>query len=276
MRKGFRPSLDELWGSTYIASHGFDTIEENYGTDTIVVPTGYTIDDVTFYRVNDAYGPTNHLGIIIQGLGEIEVMSHFSNTAYAVENMHFLDDNSTISLTDLSITTLGTAGNDTLTPPTTNASTNDIMDGREGNDTLQGGAGNDTYIYSAGHDTINETGSGGDDTIHVRDNYTPADITMFFDVNQDLQLLDTDGNNMTVYKQGLDTSYGVEHVTFADSTVWNLGSMEIETHGTSGNDYLVGSDHGDASSDDTIFGYAGNDSDTWRQWQRYNPRGRRG
>ena len=36
--------------------------------------------------------------------------------------------------------------------------------------------------------------------------------------------------------------------------------MEVETHGTSGDDaYLSGHDIGDASSNDTIYGYAGND-----------------
>jgi Ca2+-binding RTX toxin-like protein len=243
---------------TYIASTGFDTISENYGTDSIVVPVGFTLDDVTFYRIIDGGGPTNHLGILIEGLGQIKVTSHFSSSAYAVESMHFLEDSSTISLTSLDITTLGTAGNDTLYAPTANASANDIIDGREGNDSLNGGAGDDTYIFSAGHDTVHETS--GDDTIRVRDSYTTSDITLFFDDSNNLQMIDSDGNNMTVYRQSYSAAYGVEHIAFGSSTVWDLDTIEVETHGTSSGDYLYGADYGDASTADTIYGYDGNDN----------------
>ncbi|ACK50906.1 hypothetical protein Msil_1963 [Methylocella silvestris BL2] len=255
---------DAMYGGagndTYIASTGFDTISENAGTDTIVVPAAFTIDDVTFYRILNGSGPTDNLGISINGLGEIAVIAQFSSAL--VEYMHFDNDNSTISLSGLSITTVGTAGNDNLSPPSTHAGANDILDGREGDDYVNGGSGDDTYIFSAGHDTITE--SSGDDTILVRSSYAPGDISIsfvpyYYDTTG-MRLEDTDGNSITVYRQGYSSGYVVEHVAFADTTVWNLSSMEIETHGTSSADYLYGHDVGDASSADTIYGYAGNDT----------------
>lgn len=143
---------------------------------------------------------------------------------------------------------------------------NDVIDGREGNDNLNGGAGDDTYIFSAGHDKIDETGGGGTDTIRVRDSYAPSDVSISFvydsvnNTDLGLKLTDSDGNTMLVYNHANSTTNMVEHVVFADSTDWAIGSMEIETHGTSGADgHLYGHDVGDASSNDTIYGYAGND-----------------
>jgi len=109
-----------------------------------------------------------------------------------------------------------------------------------------------------------EGAAGGNDTIRVRDSYAPGDVTIAF-VEQNfadthLRLTDTDGNTITVNRQSYSSGYEIEQVVFGDSTVWDLSSMEIETHGTSGNDsYLYGHDTGDASSDDTIYGYEGND-----------------
>ena len=248
---------------TFIAGPGFDVITGGGGTDTINIPVGFTMEDITFYRINDAYGPTGDLGISINGLGQIDVYSQLSSTSYTVENLHFLEDSSTVSLTGLTITTVGTAGNDSLAAPYYNASADGIFDGREGDDNLSGGSGDDTYIFSAGHDIISETS--GDDTIHVRESYGTSDVSMAFVqymyADTSLQLTDSDGNTIMVSGHSSSTGYAVEHVAFGDSTVWDLSSMEIETHGTSGNDYyLNGHDTGDASSNDTIYGYAGDDS----------------
>lgn len=248
---------------TYIASTGFDTIQENSGSDTIVVPMGFTLDDVTFYRIINSSGPTNDLGISIVGLGEIKVEGHFGWTP--VESMHFLQDSSTISLTNLSMLTVGTAGNDNLYPPSSNVGANDILDGREGDDYVAGGAGNDTYIFSAGHDRIYD--DGGDDTLRVRDSYTPADvvdISFYYAPSTNdhggVYLLDSDGNSVIIQKQTQASNFGVEHIVFGNGTVWNLSEMELNSYGTSGDDGFNGYDIGDASSNDTMYGYGGNDT----------------
>lgn len=252
---------------TYIAGPGIDTINENLGTDTIVIPVGYDIDDVTFYRVLGSGGPTNHLGISIAGLGQIIVNNQFQGySGYCIENLYFLDDSSTVTLTGMQIATVGTAGNDNLYPPNAYASADDFLDGREGNDNLYGGTGDDIYVFSAGNDKIDESAGGGADTIRVRDVYTTSDVTISFvqdtanNNNYNMQLTDTDGNTITVYRQGYASTNVVEHVAFAGGTTWNLSSMELVSYGTSGNDGISGHDYGDASSDDTIYALAGNDS----------------
>lgn len=244
---------------TYIASAGFDTISENGGTDTIVIPAAYDPSDVSFYRIG-----TYDLGILINGLGEIKVNSQF--TYYeAVENLHFNSDNSNVDLTAISVASLGTSGNDTMTAPSYHTNSNDFMDGREGNDSLSGGNGDDTYVFSAGHDVVADTG--GDDTIRVRESYSPEDITVLFNsdpynagLDRGIILTDTDGNTLIVSDQTYHTYNMIDHIAFGDSTVWDLSSLEIETHGTSGADYLYGHDIGDASSADTIYGYDGADN----------------
>jgi len=245
---------------TYIASAGFDTIVENSGTDTIVVPAEYSLSDVTFYQLG-----SYDLGILISGLGEIKIYNQLSWTG-GVENLHFLSDNTTYDLTHTSVTTLGTSGNDSLTAASYSTSGNDTFDGREGNDNLNAGLGDDTYIFSAGHDRINESGGGGDDTIRVRDTYSPEDITIGFYQDPDygddynMKLTDTDGNTIIVVQQGYDGSHGIEHIAFGDDTIWDLDSIELTSYGTSGNDYMAGHQVGDASSDDTMYGYGGNDT----------------
>lgn len=251
---------------TYIAGPGIDTISESGGSDTIVIPAGYDADDITFYRVLGLYGPTNDLGIVVAGLGEIIVQGQLNGWSYpVVENLHFLEDNSTLSLTGISITTVGTSGNDSLYAPSGGASANDIIDGREGNDYLAAGSGDDTYVFSAGHDTIYD--DGGNDTIAVRSSYAPGDVTIEwnYDVNnytnnRGFILTDTDGNTVVVQNQSYSSSFGIEHIVFADSTTWDLSSMELELHGTSSADSLDGRDVGDASSADTIYGLGGNDT----------------
>jgi Ca2+-binding RTX toxin-like protein len=115
--------------------------------------------------------------------------------------------------------------------------------------------------FSAGHDTINESvGGSGSDTVLVRDIYDPADIDIFFDTLNNLQMVDSDGNEMTVYRQGVSSGYQIEHIVFGDSTDRAISSIEVETRGTSGADNFDGQETGDASSDDVIYGYDGNDT----------------
>ncbi|NEJ60775.1 type I secretion C-terminal target domain-containing protein [Rhizobium leguminosarum] len=246
---------------TYIASTGFDVIQENGGIDTILIPSAYDPSDVSFYRIGNY-----DLGILIEGLGQIKITGQLTwLTSNVVESLHFLSDSSTLNLTTISVTTLGTSGNDTLSAPDYNTNTNDVLDGREGDDTLNGGVGNDTYIFSEGHDKIAETS--GDDTLRVRDIYSPANIVdmhfVYAPQTADmggLYIGDSSGNYVIVQKQTQATNFGLEHIVFGNGTIWNLSDIEVNSYGTSGNDGWDGYDIGDASSNDTMYGYGGNDS----------------
>jgi Ca2+-binding RTX toxin-like protein len=259
---------DTLYGYTgndvYIASPGFDTITEVNGTDTIILPEGYTMDDVSFLR---HAGEASALEITIDGLGQIKIGSHFSSSANAVETIELYDTTS-FNLSALSVETRGTSGNDTIYGITAGSSIDDMIDGRDGYDTLYGDAGDDTYFFSAGTDTLFETS--GEDTIRFRDGIDPGDIMMYrgtagasFDA---LILEDQNGNKIMAWAHftlegGSDHSdYEIENVVFADTTTWDPLAMEIETRGTSGNDTLGGATGGDLSDEDTIYGLDGADS----------------
>lgn len=253
---------DKLHGGSgddiYIASPGFDEILENGGSDTIRLPEGFDIGDVSFLRQSGS--PTNLL-ITIDGLGQILVKSQFS--PYSSNHVETLDfaGASAISLTTLSIESIGTSANDTIAGITGGASTNDIIDGGFGNDILQGNAGDDTYFFSAGTDTIYE--SLGTDVLAFRDGIVPGQIAIYRDgsANQSRNLVVEDGlgNKTIVHGHFYSVGSSIESLVFADSTTWTLSGMEIETRGTSGNDVIYAHAYGDASTNDTVYGYAGND-----------------
>jgi len=165
------------------------------------------------------------------------------------------------------VESIGTASSDTLNGVTSGASTNDILDGRAGNDDLYGNYGGDTYYFSLGTDEIYE--QGGTDIIKIREGWTPGDISVYRakigSYTTQLVVADTNGNKIvldnhfTSDSSSNNSAYSIEQIVFANSTTWTLSSMEIETRGTSSTDTLEGATAGDASSDDRIFGYAGND-----------------
>jgi Ca2+-binding RTX toxin-like protein len=286
------PGNDQLHGGmgddTYIASPGFDSISDSGGTDTIVIPASYTSSDVVFYRGGGH--DLNDLIIDIKGLGEIDVVGQFSSTSNAVEHLHFLSDDSTVSLTDQSILTVGTDGSDYLTAPTIDSSANAIIYGYGGNDTIYGGDGNDTLIGGAGNDVIHggagddtfvyapgwgsdivvENTSEGTDTIKIT-GLDPADIRMWTDYTGALHLENTlnTADNITINagttgSETYESTVGqhVEQVTFDDSTTWDLtGGLALQADNSG--DYLYGTAYGDTitggTGSDYIYGNGGND-----------------
>jgi hypothetical protein len=75
--------------------------------------------------------------------------------------------------------------------------------------------------------------SGGTDTIKFDDAWSPEDIGSGAN---DLIFEDANGNSLTVSSQYFNSDDAVQSAHFSDSTVWNLLTMIIETHGTSGDD----------------------------------------
>ena len=264
---------DELMGDggndTYIASPGFDKISEGGygGTDTIWIPAGYSLADVSLFCLPGSGYTWQDLSITIAGLGQIVVLGHFLSSGYQVENLYFAGTDATVSLSGLAVETRGSAYADSMSGITSGASTNDIFNGFEGNDSMSGGAGDDTYVFSAGHDTVWETG--GTDTLLVRPGFDTGDITIARVKGSGsdwdgLQLKDNQGNTITVYSHFSEwngsTADMVEYVVFADTTLWDVLNMEIEAYGTAGADTIAGMEYGDASNADVIYGWGGNDN----------------
>lgn len=249
-----------LGDDIYLASAGFDTISFEYGgNDTLVLPDGIDAEDVSLLR---RVGAPDTLEITITGLGQIRITDQFySSGDYTVETLSF-DGLSTVNLTDLQIETIGTSGNDSIYGIDAGASIDDILDGREGDDTLSGAYGADTYFFSSGTDTVAELG--GVDTIAFRAGVIPANIVVYRSINggsdfDDLFIEDLTGNKLIVDEHFSNVDRSVEQIIFADSTTWLIASLEIETRGTSGADYIDDVAFGYASLADTIYGYAGAD-----------------
>ncbi|GHF70019.1 calcium-binding protein [Seohaeicola zhoushanensis] len=239
----------------YIFSPGFDTINES-GTDidTLVIPVGYTINDLTFTKSGV------DLLVFAAGLGQVEIDKFFQSSSYRVEEIYLEESSSSVLFSSLSIEQRGGDGNDNLSGISSGVSANDVLNGMAGNDTLQGLLGDDTYVFSVGQDIFIDTG--GTDTIVFWEDWLPENITMYRQSAygtgsnaDDLVVVDHLGNK-TIVPDFFDISSRlIEYAEFSDTTVWDLGAISYETWGTSGNNVLDNSD----SSNGVFRPYAGND-----------------
>lgn len=242
---------DIMWGDfgddTYIVSAGSDSILEGDGEDTILIPEGYTLDDVSFLRVEAdgaAGGTFDEIRIVVDGLGEIMVLQHLMGSGKEVEKLK-LYGGAEIDLLSHVFTTVGTSGNDFIHG--TNASWPQQ---------------DDIYLFGTGNDEVYEYG--GTDTLLFGEGITPGSITVsrvtgFGFAN--LQFADGSGNTITFLNHFSDTvnNERLERVEFANGTVWNISEIEVETVGTSGDDTIFAYALGDASTNDIIRAGGGND-----------------
>lgn len=238
---------DDLRGSdgndTYVVSAGDDVIRETAGTDKIVVPEGYTLDDVSFFRTRSDGG---EMKIVVDGLGSITVIDVFGTgqNGKIVESLE-IDGESPINLLTTVFTTLGTTGNDFIQGTyTTWAQQNDV------------------YLFSGGTDTLYEYG--GTDTVLFGAGIGPGDITInrvSGNSYSDIRISDAFGNSLTVQRHfgSSATTTALETLKFANGTTVALASMEIEALGTSGADTIFDYDWGGLSTKDIVHSLAGAD-----------------
>jgi len=243
---------DDLRGGdgddTYIVSAGNDIVRESSGTDKIIVPDGYTLDDVSVYRL-EAGGngeSTDEIRIEVAGLGSLTVLNFFATntTGYRVESLE-VSGESPINLLTHVYTTIGTSGNDFFYgTPSSWVQTDDI------------------YLFGTGNDQVYE--ATGFDTLLFGEGIAPEDIT----VNRvagnsftNLRFSDAFGNSITFNSHfgNSATTTALEQVKFADDTTWTIANMEIEALGTENADTIFAYDWGDASTKDIIYGLGGND-----------------
>jgi Ca2+-binding RTX toxin-like protein len=132
----------------------------------------------------------------------------------------------------------------------TGNSGNNILTGNTGNNILAGGVGNDTYAFNAstqlGSDTIQETSTGGNDTISFSGTST--------DVRLNLGVITTQTVNSNL-KLTLSANNVIENAIGSNGSDRLIGnSLNNNLNGGSGNDVLTG-----RSGADTLIGGAGND-----------------
>lgn len=236
----------DIGDDTYIISAGSDIIRETDGEDTILIPEGYTLDDISFLRVEaEAMGANyDEIKIVVEGLGEIMVLDHLLGSGKEVEKLK-LHGGAEIDLLSYVFTTVGTSGND-------------FIQGTNGSWTQQ----DDIYLFGTGNDEVYEYG--GHDILQFDEGILPGDITVSRtpgDSATALTFSDAFGNSMSFhYHFGSSaTTTALEQVKFANGTIWNLSAIEVQTHGTSSGDNIFDYDWGDASTNDTIFAYGGAD-----------------
>jgi Ca2+-binding RTX toxin-like protein len=154
----------------------------------------------------------------------------------------------------------------------------DTLDGGTGNDYLYGGnisyydswyrrwrhydtQGNDTYLfgYGSGQDTVVDYDStpGNIDTILLKEGVSPSDVALGR-IGENLVLsLNGSSDSIAVIDWFWDDvgAYQVEHIQFADGTLWDAETIkQMILQGTPGDDLIRG-----YSSSDVIRGLAGND-----------------
>src|SRR6218665_473909 len=271
---------------TYHYTSGHDVYTEGYGgTDAIYLASGYTSGATVYYKIN------NDLKIVFDQDNTITITRFFQNTNYRIETLHF-DGGPSVTLASVSYTLQGDEGDNSLSG-TSGADTfygeggNDTLSGGNGNDTLYGGTGNDTlyggngddyldggagddyvdgydgndtYYYVSGHDTFVDDWS-DTDTIVMAPGWEFSDITFkrYSDAPNNLVLDLSPANSITIVGQHHGNATVIEYLTFADNGTYDLRTLQYETHGTSGNDNILGISYGGANND-IIYGYGGNDS----------------
>ncbi|MEJ6486802.1 Calx-beta domain-containing protein [Nostoc punctiforme UO1] len=132
----------------------------------------------------------------------------------------------------------------------TGNSGNNILTGNSGNNILAGSIGNDTYAFNAsiplGSDTIQETSTGGNDTISFSGTST--------DVRLNLGVITTQTVNSNL-KLILSANNVIENIVGGSGSDRLIGnSLNNNLNGGSGNDVLTG-----RSGADILIGGAGND-----------------
>lgn len=264
---------DYAGNDTYQYTAGNDVYHDTYGSDVIELPSGITLNDLTFYRAND-----DSLFITVGTLGDIEIPQFFNGTTYQIETIEF-SDTSTFDLT--AITTLdafGSEGDDGIQYEDGIDETiyglggdddlwayggDDILDGGSGNDHLYGGDGDDTYIMSAGFDIFSDSESGYN-VLVIPEGYTEDDVH-FFKAGNDITVLVTGLGQATIGGQAVGSGYEIDEVYFAETdTSLAFSDAVIEYRGGDGNDNFTGTSYDDMfnglGGDDVLSGGAGDDT----------------
>jgi hypothetical protein len=117
---------------------------------------------------------------------------------------------------------LGGAGSDSLD----GGAGNDVLDGGSGNDTLYGGDGDDTYVYGPGYGINGSSDSGGNDVLRFGEGIQASNVLVTRDPYGTLYLEAGSPQNRVELYNWFTAENQIEHVEFADGTVWDAAVME--------------------------------------------------
>ncbi len=247
----------------YIFSAGVDSIEDSGGYDIIKVPEGFFVEDMEFIRANvTSWGGYNDAVLILNGLGTVHLYDYFTlysdNSDSTVEIVEF-SNGQIVDLSQQSFEVRGTDGDDIIS------------------ENVGGGASpkhpvlDSVYIWGQGNDIISEV-YGGVDTIRFGEGITFESLSITAHNNTSIYgtglLIEDQGGNSMFFKQHFNYSntttqeskYSIERLEFFDGSVAYIHDYEYEVHGSDDMETIRGLKTGDASADDTIYGYGGNDT----------------
>ncbi|WP_421868951.1 calcium-binding protein [Motiliproteus sp.] len=295
--------LEGGWGNdTYFfglgsgSDHVYDFHSTPDNQDVVRFTEGVAADDVSVFR------QFYNLILSIDGTeDQLRLSNWFSADSYKIERVEFADGTvwGVDHLTSFSLAPTegddeiegtgiddvinglgghdeiyGDDGNDTLDGGAGNdfisgGMGDDILDGGSGNDELQGAAGNDTYLFGhgSGVDSISEYDGtpGNQDVIRFTEGIAPDDVSVIRDINDlVLGIKGTEDQLRIGYWFASDVCK-VEHVEFADGTVWGIDEITaLSLAPTEGDDEIEGTEEDDVinglGGHDEIYGDDGNDT----------------
>lgn len=224
---------------------GEDFIYEGGGNDKLTFGTGIKINDLQMIKNSDdliiKIGSSDQITIVnwfVANINQIESLSFADGKTLNLANLKVgLENNDTLTGSELTDLLFGNVGNDTITAN----GGNDVLNGGTGNDTLAGGTGDDSYVYTIGdgQDIINETS--GTDSLILNNISQENLIFNQQDNNLVITFKDNSNDQITVSNWFISTDNQLEKLLIG-TTEYDLPHLVEEQltikSGTSGNDNL--------------------------------------
>lgn len=245
---------------------GDDVIVELSGSGTDVLDLSWLDPgDIEVYRSGNEQDAGDLLIKIIATGDIIRIAGQFDGTIWSSSGIESILFDGAVSwdreAMALNAAIAGTSGNDAIfASPETGAT----IDAKAGNDTIHSFYGADTVIFRAGDgDDVFTNSSGNGDTL-VLENLDLADLTIVRDDRDLIITVTATGDSMTIIDQYSPWASGFDTFVFETDdplTSFQIGLLAtpLPVNGTSGADYLEGTDFGDiingSGGNDTIVGY---------------------
>ncbi|WP_179952964.1 calcium-binding protein [Devosia marina] len=281
---------DQAWGGTgndeYHYESGHDTYYELGGTDEIFLPSGFSSVGTVYYRITD------DMRIVLDANNTITISDFYASTSARIETLNF-DSDPAVDLTTVSAIVQGDSGNNTLSGTTGNdtlygfggndtisgnngndalyggtgddslngGAGDDLLDGGAGDDSLIGGSGNDTYVYVSGNDSFSDQSTGDTETILITGGWTLEDLKFERHVAAiNNPLIYINAANSIEIVGGFSANGRIDVIEFEDTSTINIVDQQFTTYGNSSNNSISGLTSSQASINDIMYGYGGNDT----------------
>ncbi|MES9899409.1 MAG: calcium-binding protein, partial [Sedimenticola sp.] len=216
-----------------------NVVEDEAGTDTILLTGGINLGDIDFSREGD--------DLLISAKSNpdnwIRIVGQYSSDDMYIETLQF-DNGSSISLSNV---IMGTDSDDWLN----GTDGDDILVSASGNNYLVGGPGDDVYLVDLAKSENVVRDEAGTDTIRLTDGINLGDVGFSREGDDLLIRSKSNPDNLTrIVGQYSSDGMNIEMLQFDDGSTINLSNVIM---GIDSDDRLDGTD-----GDDLLIGGAGN------------------